>query len=164
MVAPEPRRLLTAELLSIGTELTVGDTRDTNAAELARSLTAMGVRVVRLSALRDDLGTVSGAFAAALERADLVVSTGGLGPTPDDLTREAIAAVCGETPAVDPDLEAWLRQLWARRGIAVPGAQPQAGLADPVGVVARQPERHRTRLVRNPPRWPGRRRDARAAA
>ena len=70
----------------------------------------MGVRVVRLSALPDDLGTVTAAFAAALERADLVVSTGGLGPTPDDLTREAIAAVCGETPAVDPDLEAWLRR------------------------------------------------------
>jgi nicotinamide-nucleotide amidase len=120
MVAPEPRHLLTAELLSIGTELTVGDTRDTNASELARSMTAMGVRVVRLSALPDDLQTVSGAFAAALERVDLVVSTGGLGPTPDDLTREAIAAVCGETPAVDPELEAWLRQLWARRGIAFP--------------------------------------------
>ena len=120
MVATEPRRLLTAELLSIGTELTVGDTRDTNAAELARSLTAMGVRVVRLSALPDDLGTVGGAFGAALERVDLVISTGGLGPTPDDLTREAIAAVCGEAPAVDPDLEAWLRQLWARRGIAFP--------------------------------------------
>ncbi len=120
MVAPEPRRLLTAELLSIGTELTVGDTRDTNAGELARSLTAKGVRVVRLGALPDDLATVTGAFAAALERADLVVSTGGLGPTPDDLTREAIAVVCGETPAVDPDLESWLRQLWARRGITFP--------------------------------------------
>jgi nicotinamide-nucleotide amidase len=120
MAAPEPRRLLTAELLSIGTELTVGDTRDTNAGELARSLTAMGVRVIRLSALPDDLDAVRGAFATALERADLVLSTGGLGPTPDDLTREAIATVCGETPAVDPDLEAWLRHLWARRGIAFP--------------------------------------------
>ena len=120
MVAPEHRRLLTAELLSIGTEITVGDTRDTNAGELARWLTARGVSVLRLSAVPDELLTVTSAFAAALERADLVVSTGGLGPTPDDLTREAIAAVCGERPAVDPDLEAWLRQLWARRGIAFP--------------------------------------------
>ena len=46
-------------------------------------------------------------------RADLVVSTGGLGPTPDDLTREAIARVCGEEPRVDADLEAWLRELGA---------------------------------------------------
>ena len=120
MVAPESRRLLTAELLSIGTEITVGDTRDTNAGELARSLTARGVAVLRVTAVPDDLLTVTAAFAAALDRADMVVSTGGLGPTPDDLTREAIAAVCGERPAVDPDLEAWLRQLWDRRGMAFP--------------------------------------------
>src|SRR4051794_20827104 len=53
-------------------------------------------------------------------RADLVVSTGGLGPTPDDLTREAIAAALGETPSVDPGIETWLRELWARRGMPFP--------------------------------------------
>ena len=97
------RRLLTAELLSIGTELTVGETRDTNAGELARALTRRGRPGPRMTALPDDLDAVTEAFAAGLARADLVVSTGGLGPTPDDLTREAIAAACGETPAVDPD-------------------------------------------------------------
>ena len=117
MAEPEPRRLLTAELLSIGSELTVGDTRDTNAGELARSLTGMGVRVIRLTALSDELETVTEAFRTGLARTDLVVSTGGLGPTPDDLTRESIAAACGETPEVDPDLEAWLRELWSRRGM-----------------------------------------------
>src|SRR5258707_14106243 len=111
------RRILTAELLSIGTELTVGETRDTNAGELARSLTDLGVRVGRIQAVPDDLATVTGAFADALERADIVLSTGGLGPTPDDLTRESIAAVAGERPTVDPDLEAWLRSLWDRRGM-----------------------------------------------
>jgi nicotinamide-nucleotide amidase len=116
----EPRRILTAELLSIGTELTVGETRDTNAGELARSLTELGIAVTRIQAVPDNLGVVSGAFAAALERADLVVSTGGLGPTPDDLTRESIAAVAGEEPAVDPELEAWLRRLWSRRGMPFP--------------------------------------------
>jgi len=119
---PELQRaaLLTAELLSIGTELTVGDTRDTNAGELARALTALGVRVVRMTALPDDLETVTGAFRTGLERSDLVISTGGLGPTPDDLTREAIASACGETPTVDPSLEAWLRALWARREMPFP--------------------------------------------
>ena len=106
MTAFERRRLLTAELLSIGSELTVGETRDTNAGELARSLTGMGVRVTRLTALPDDLDQVTDAFTSGLGRADLVVSTGGLGPTPDDLTREAIATACGETPEVDADLEA----------------------------------------------------------
>ncbi|HEX2754499.1 MAG TPA: molybdopterin-binding protein, partial [Candidatus Limnocylindrales bacterium] len=89
---PSARRLLTAELLSIGSELTVGETRDTNAGDLARSLTGIGVEVARIQAVPDHLATVRDAFAAAAGRADLVVSTGGLGPTPDDLTREAIAA------------------------------------------------------------------------
>jgi competence/damage-inducible protein CinA-like protein len=120
MTASERRRLLTAELLSIGSELTVGDTRDTNAGELARSLTAMGVRVTRLTALPDDLQEVTDAFTTGLARADIVISTGGLGPTPDDLTREAIATATDETPQVDPDLEAWLRDLWSRRGMPFP--------------------------------------------
>ena len=120
MSALPPRRLLTAELLSIGSELTVGETRDTNAGELARALTERGVRVTRLTALPDDLIEVEAAIRAGLGRCDLIVSTGGLGPTPDDLTREAIAGACGETPSVDPDLEAWLRELWARRGMPFP--------------------------------------------
>ncbi len=114
----EPLR--TAVLLSIGTELTVGETRDTNAGDLARDLTRRGVVVERITALPDDLEAVTAAFAEALERADLVVSTGGLGPTPDDLTREAIAALVGETPAVDPALEAWLRELFERRSLPFP--------------------------------------------
>ena len=114
------RPLLSAELLSIGSELTVGETRDTNSGELARSLSGIGIVVRRIQALPDDLDVVGTAFAEALERVDLVVSTGGLGPTPDDLTREAIAAVADEEPVVDPDLASWLRGLWARRGMTMP--------------------------------------------
>lgn len=114
------RTFLRAELLSIGSELTVGETRDTNSGELAGSLTVEGVEVLRMTALPDDLPVVCEAFTAALGRADLVVSTGGLGPTPDDLTRESIAQAIGEAPSVDPDLEAWLRGLFERRGISFP--------------------------------------------
>ena len=114
----EPIR--TAELLSIGTELTVGETRDTNAGDLARELTRRGVVVSRITALPDDLPTVTAAFRDALARFDLVVSTGGLGPTPDDLTREAIAALFGETPTVDPALDSWLMDLFARRQLPFP--------------------------------------------
>lgn len=114
--------LRTAELLSIGTELTVGETRDTNAGDLARDLTRRGVVVGRITALPDDLATVTAAFGEALARADLVVSTGGLGPTPDDLTREAIAALVSETPVVDPGLDAWLRELFERRSLPFPEA------------------------------------------
>jgi nicotinamide-nucleotide amidase len=109
------RHILTAEVLSVGTELTVGETRDTNGTDIARFLARHGVMVTRISALPDDLDVVRGAFAQALDRADLVVSTGGLGPTPDDLTREAIADLLGETAVVDHELEAWLRDLWQRR-------------------------------------------------
>ena len=116
----EPVR--TAELLSIGTELTVGETRDTNAGDLARDLTGHGVVVGRMTAIADDLPAVTEAFREALGRAELVVSTGGLGPTPDDLTREAIAGLVGETPAVDPGLDAWLRELFDRRGLPFPEA------------------------------------------
>jgi len=116
------RPLLAAEILSIGTELTVGETRDTNAGDLARDLTARGVDVLRLTALPDDLPAVRDGFEAALSRADLVISTGGLGPTPDDLTREAIAALADESPAVDPELERWLVGLFERRGLPFPEA------------------------------------------
>jgi nicotinamide-nucleotide amidase len=115
-----PRRILTAELLAVGTELTVGETLDTNSGELARSLVAYGVTVGRTSSLPDDLAVVVDALRTALTRADLVVTTGGLGPTPDDLTREAVAAVCGEEVTEDPATIAWLEGLWARRGIAFP--------------------------------------------
>ncbi|MDQ3127531.1 MAG: molybdopterin-binding protein [Chloroflexota bacterium] len=117
---PSARPILTAELLSIGSELTVGETRDTNAGEIARTLTGIGVAVGRIQAVPDDLEVVRDAMAGAVARVDLVVSTGGLGPTPDDLTREAIAAAVGEEPAVDPELEAWLRALWSRRRAPFP--------------------------------------------
>jgi molybdenum cofactor synthesis domain-containing protein len=121
-VTPGLAAIRTAELLSIGTELTVGETRDTNAGDLARDLTGRGVVVDRMTALPDDLDAVTRAFAEGLGRAELVVSTGGLGPTPDDLTREAIAACVGETPAVDPGLEAWLRELFSRRNLDFPSS------------------------------------------
>jgi nicotinamide-nucleotide amidase len=129
------RALRTAEILAVGSELTTGVTRDTNSGELAAELTGRGVRVLRSTALPDDLDMVRDAFADALSRAHMVVSTGGLGPTPDDLTREAIAAACGLEPRVDADLEAWLRGLFARRNLPMPDANlKQAWLVD--GAVA----------------------------
>ncbi|HET7676398.1 MAG TPA: molybdopterin-binding protein [Candidatus Limnocylindrales bacterium] len=125
------RPILRAELLAVGSELTTGDTRDTNGGELARELTDLGVEVTRLVALPDDLAAVTEAIRAALGRADLVVTTGGLGPTPDDLTREAIAAAVGREPSVDPVLESALRGLFERRSMAMPEAnRKQAWLVD----------------------------------
>ena len=114
------RPIHAAELLAVGSELTAGETRDTNGGELARALSLRGVTVRRITALPDDLARVTAAFGEALADVDLVVATGGLGPTPDDLTREALAAAIGEVPAVDPAQEAWLRALFERRGMALP--------------------------------------------
>jgi competence/damage-inducible protein CinA-like protein len=116
-----PRRtLLTAELLAVGSELVVGETVDTNSTELARSLVAQGAAVGRIENLPDDLAVVVESLRTALARADLVVTTGGLGPTPDDLTREAVAEVCGEATFVDSDTLAWLRERWRRRRLPFP--------------------------------------------
>ena len=77
----------------------------------------LGVDVRRIVALPDDLAAVTAAFREALASFDLVVATGGLGPTPDDLTRESVAAAVGEVPVIDPVLERWLRRLFAKRGV-----------------------------------------------
>ncbi len=115
-----PRSLATAEVLSIGSELLVGETRDTNSGDIVRALAGQGVAVRRIQALPDELDVVRAAFVDATAAVDLVVSTGGLGPTPDDLTREAIAAALGEVPVIDPKLETWLRGRWTRRRIPFP--------------------------------------------
>ena len=117
-VADHPIR--TAEILAVGSELTNGWTRDTNSGDLARELTDLGVEVKRTTDLPDDLQLVADCFRHAISAVDLVISTGGLGPTPDDLTREAIATATGLEPAVDPQLLEWLREIFARRGIKMP--------------------------------------------
>lgn len=112
--------MLIAEIISVGTELLFGEIVDSNAAFLARELGARGVTLHRKTVLGDNLQRVSAAIDLALSRADLVIVGGGLGPTDDDLTREAIAAALGETPAEDPALIAWLRGLYESRGRVMP--------------------------------------------
>src|SRR5436309_13421680 len=109
-----------AELLSIGTELLLGQIVDTNANYLAGRLALLGIDCLHMQTVGDNLGRAKQAFERALARSDLVVATGGLGPTEDDLTREAIAAALGETPSVDPALEAELVAWFAGRGLGMP--------------------------------------------
>ncbi len=80
-----------AELLTVGTELLLGFTLDTNAADIASALSGAGVRVVRKTTVGDDPEAIAEAAGAALERTGLVVVTGGLGPTSDDVTKQAVA-------------------------------------------------------------------------
>ncbi|SNS10428.1 competence/damage-inducible protein cinA [Actinomadura meyerae] len=104
------------ELLTVGDELLLGDTVNGNAAWLGRRLADHGVEVTRSVVVGDDLEVIVAAVEAALGRADAVITTGGLGPTSDDLTRDALAAAAGVPLVRDPELEARLRARTARAG------------------------------------------------
>lgn len=87
--------LTTAALLPIGDEILRGETLDTNSAFLAAELSARGVEVRRILTIPDELELISVALAEAMAAHTYVISTGGIGPTPDDLTRQAAALACG---------------------------------------------------------------------
>lgn len=109
-------RRIVAEIISIGDEITSGAILDTNAQYLSRSLSEIGVRVLYHSTIGDDFDAMTGAFALAFRRADVVVVTGGLGPTQDDLTRQVASQTLGGELTFDPDSFAHIERLFARRG------------------------------------------------
>jgi len=112
--------LMQAELISIGTELLLGEILDTNAQYLAARLPPLGIDLYYMSKVGDNLERLTEVIGRAWGRSDLVITTGGLGPTEDDLTREAIARVLGEELSVDREMERQLREFFARRGVAMP--------------------------------------------
>lgn len=109
-----------AEILSIGSELTSGQNLDTNAQWLSRQLAAIGIPVGFHTTVADDLADNIACFRTACDRADLVISTGGLGPTLDDLTRDALAAVAGVPLVEDATSLEHIKELFARRGRVMP--------------------------------------------
>lgn len=128
------------ELLSIGSELLLGETVDTNSAFLAGELAAIGLPATAARTLLDDRIAIRDAFAEAMARCDLLVATGGLGPTHDDLTREGLADAAGEELVEDPGLLATLEERFRaygrmppanrRQAMLIPSASP---LANPIG-------------------------------
>jgi len=108
------------ELLAVGTELLLGDVVNANAAWLGRRLAAAGLDVTTAAVVGDNIGRITAAVSGGLERADALVMTGGLGPTQDDLTREALASVAGVALVRDPGLERALRERYAGFGHGVP--------------------------------------------
>ncbi|MBI3979039.1 MAG: CinA family nicotinamide mononucleotide deamidase-related protein [Chloroflexi bacterium] len=106
-----------AEILSVGTELLLGQIVDTNAAYLGQQLAGLGIDLFWISQVGDNRLRVVDALRRAWDRSDAIILTGGLGPTEDDLTREAICDLLGETPRVDDEALARLRAWFARRGV-----------------------------------------------
>ena len=103
------------EVVTIGDELLLGFTIDTNAAYLARGLASLGVEIVRRTTCGDSAESIGAAVRDALERADGVITTGGLGPTSDDLTKPSIAALFGRRMVLDEPHLVWMRDRWATR-------------------------------------------------
>jgi nicotinamide-nucleotide amidase len=109
-----------AEILSCGTELLLGHITDTNATYLAQNLSPLGIDLFFVSQVGDNQGRIVETLRRAWERSDLIIMTGGLGPTEDDLARESISALLSETMQVDPALELDLRAMFSRMGVQMP--------------------------------------------
>src|SRR3974377_537182 len=104
-----------AEIISIGSELTTGQNLDTNGQWLSRRLAEIGISVGWHTTIADDLEDNVAAFRIAPQRADVVLATGGLGPTQDDLTREVLARVAGVELAFHPELFEQIAEMFRRR-------------------------------------------------
>jgi len=128
-------------VVAVGDELLLGDVVNSNAAWLGAQLAAVGAPVVHSAMVGDDVGRIARAVHRALEDADVVVLTGGLGPTSDDVTREAVAEVAGVRLVRRPAIEAELRVAFSTYGFDMPEAVlqqadvPEGGqtLDNPVG-------------------------------
>ncbi len=107
---------LNVALLAVGTELLLGQLADTNSSFVAAHLAQNGIDVFGMAAVGDNLKRISGGMAAALERADGVITTGGLGPTVDDLTKEAVCDLFGvDTELHRPSYDA-MERFFAQLG------------------------------------------------
>ncbi|MCA9204209.1 MAG: competence/damage-inducible protein A, partial [Planctomycetales bacterium] len=111
---------MNAEVIAIGDELTSGQRLDTNSQWLSERLGELGIRVLYHTTVGDELEANVRVFRQAFDRADLIVCTGGLGPTADDLTREAIAAALGRALVQNDDALKHIQAIFARRSRAMP--------------------------------------------
>jgi nicotinamide-nucleotide amidase len=152
-----------AALVALGTELLGPLRSDTNGVWLTERLLEAGVEVVERCTVADDPGLVEATLRALLERADVVITTGGLGPTADDLTREAAAAAVGRQLVRDPSILEGLRVRFARFGRTMPAVNAKqadliegaAPLENPRGTAPGQRVEHRGRLLILLPGPPG---------
>jgi len=127
------------ELVTIGDELLLGFTIDTNGAWLARELAQHGITIARRTSVGDGAGEIADGVRGALERTGAVITTGGLGPTSDDLTKPAIAQLFGRAMREDPDVVESLHQRWkslGRTGEIPRSNLQQAQIPEGAGILA----------------------------
>jgi nicotinamide-nucleotide amidase len=109
-----------AEIVGIGTEILLGQIANSNAQWISQRLAAIGIDVLHHQVVGDNIDRIAGAFRSALDRADVVIATGGLGPTGDDITREGVAEALGLRIERRPEIEEFLRQKFRRLGREMP--------------------------------------------
>ena len=129
-----------AEIISIGTEILLGEITDTNASYLAGQLPSLGIDLYWISQVGDNPARLTEVLKRAWQRSDLILTTGGLGPTDDDVTREAIAGMFGEKPEVVPELEQALRERFGRMHIGMPLSNLKQATIIPSAEAIRNPE------------------------
>lgn len=130
---------MNAEIVGVGTELLLGQIANTNAQRISQVLASIGVDVYRHVAVGDNLERVAETIRTAAHRSDVVIVTGGLGPTPDDLTREAVAAAFDLKLERDPELEKVVTEIFSKIRRNMPAENlRQADL--PVGAIPIPPE------------------------
>jgi len=117
-----------AEIIAIGDEITSGQLLDTNSQWLSQRLEEMGVRVLYHTAVGDELDACAEVFRRAIARADVVIATGGLGPTADDLTREALAEATGRPLTLNLKALEHVRAMFARRKGRMPDRNQQQAM------------------------------------
>jgi nicotinamide-nucleotide amidase len=120
------------ELVTIGTELLLGFTVDTNGAEIARALASIGVRVVRRTSVPDEAEAIRSGVAEALGRTGAVLTTGGLGPTRDDISKKVVAELFGMPIVFDDGLWSALLERYTRLG-RTPAASNRSQAEVPAG-------------------------------
>lgn len=110
---------LRTEIIVIGTEILMGETADTNSGWLAQRLPTVGLELIWITAVGDDIQLLTDVLSKAWARSDIVFVIGGLGPTEDDVTREAISRMLGEPLQKDPQLVLWLEERFRNRGTPI---------------------------------------------
>jgi len=128
-----------AAIVAVGSELLGGSRVDTNSLWITQRLDGIGMGVVRKSCVGDDVGAIASELTESARRAPVVVVTGGLGPTGDDLTREALSAFTGRALVLDPQLLDELRGRFSRRGIPMPSINEKQAFAIEGGRPLRNP-------------------------
>jgi nicotinamide-nucleotide amidase len=129
----------TAEVIAVGSELLGSSRLDTNSLFISERLSSIGILLRAKTVVGDDRDGIAEHCARALSRADLVVLTGGLGPTDDDLTRDAVAQVTGRPLDEDPSIVQHIEARFARRGLRMPAVNRKQALVLRGATVLRNP-------------------------